>query len=108
MHSNRSNSNKPKQNENKKGKAIRHNKSLADIQSFFGKAKEDKLKENYKEIYDKVQKASSLLRSRSSERNESLVRQYEIASKRNQFIKTQNHNLTLSKVSVLLLNILAE
>ena len=83
-----------------KGKMTRQNKSLADIQSFFGKSKEDKLKDNYKEILDKVQKASSLLRSRSSERNGSLVRQYEIASKRNQFLKTQNQNLTLSKASI--------
>lgn len=55
---------------------------------------------NYQAIYDKVEQASSLLRSRSAERNNnSVVKQYERSIKRNQFMNTQNVNeLSLGRV----------
>ena len=47
---------------------LRQNKSHIDIKSLLNKSKDDQVDDNFKAIYDKIEKASTLLRSWSSER----------------------------------------
>lgn len=71
------------------------------MRAFFNNSKDEPTANNFKAIYDKVQKASSLLRSRSNERKRSAVKQYELNLSRNNFGNTCNLNdLTLEKVSI--------
>ena len=80
---------------------MRHNKSEANLKIHFMGGKDDEeepILDNFQAIYDKIQKASSLLRTKSSERKKSAIRQYQRSSKRSNNLYNQYNGMSSSKV----------
>lgn len=73
---------------NKAAHLSRQNKSHTDMKMLFSQQNDNTI-DNFQAIYDKVEQASSLLRSRSAERKNSAIRQYESGLKGQKMIQTQ-------------------